>query len=699
MDDTLLKALDAIDPAATSYEEWIHIGMALHKEGYDVGIWDSWSAHDAGRYHSGECQRKWKGFGQTNTEEVTGGTLINIARNYGFEPFEDGMRVLDWNDEISDDWTPTERAIVTDKAWLDIEAEENQLHESSEGWNDSGCIDEAVRYISALFLPEDYVGIVYDAYHKEKEDKWSPANHGLQVKCKELLASLEKAKAKDGDITRAVYSYKKPAGMWIRPNPLDGEGYGNRNVTAYRYALIESDAMPINQQIAIIRELQLPVKMLVYSGGKSVHAIVRVDAKSEKEYRQRVDKLYTECKKNQFIVDEQNKNASRLSRLPGVWRGKEKQYIIAENIGQPSFQAWEDWLEDCRDTLPDIEDLGEILDAPHDLTEELIEGTLRRGHKMLIAGPSKAGKSFLLIELAAAIASGGEWLGKQCLKGKVLYVNLEIDRNSFATRFEEIFDAQGIDRSYIKEIIVWNLRGKTPPLTDLAPRLIRRVRESGLAAIIIDPIYKVITGDENNARDMSVFCNQFDRIATETGAAVIYVHHHSKGSQIGKRSMDRASGSGVFARDPDALLDMIELAHEDGDGDKTGWRVEATLREFKAWAPVNLWFDFPVHRFDEAGELTHRSVYDSLTMLNEQKSEKKEASKDEAVRAYDELEEWGTDGVPVTDIAARIGKSAQTVKRYFRELPEDFEVVSSIGGRSVAATVRRRQQGTLQEGV
>lgn len=45
----------------------------------------------------------------------------------------------------------------------------------------------------------------------------------------------------------------------------------------------------------------------------------------------------------------------------------------------------------------------------------------------------------------------------------------------------------------------------------------------------------------------------------ELGCAVIYCHHHSKGSQGGKRSMDRASGSGVFARDPDAMLDLIEL--------------------------------------------------------------------------------------------------------------------------------------------
>jgi len=93
----------------------------------------------------------------------------------------------------------------------------------------------------------------------------------------------------------------------------------------------------------------------------------------------------------------------------------------------------------------------------------------------------------------------------------------------------------------------------------LAPKLIRRAQKKNYIAIIIDPIYKVITGDENSADQMANFCNQFDRVCTELGAAVIYCHHHSKGSQGSKRSMDRASGSGVFARDPDALLDLIEL--------------------------------------------------------------------------------------------------------------------------------------------
>ena len=178
---------------------------------------------------------------------------------------------------------------------------------------------------------------------------------------------------------------------------------------------------------------------------------------------------------------------------------------------------------------------------------------------MLLAGPSKAGKSFALIELAIAIAEGKKWLGWQCAKGKVLYVNLELDKASCLHRVKDVYTKLGIPPQNLRNLRIWNLRGITKPMDKLAPSLIWRAKRENFIAVIIDPIYKVITGDENSADQMAHFCNQFDKVCTALGCAVIYCHHHSKGSQGGKRSMDRASGSGVFARDPDALLDMVEL--------------------------------------------------------------------------------------------------------------------------------------------
>ena len=340
-------------------------------------------------------------------------------------------------------------------------------------------------------------------------------------------------------------------------------------MTSFRFALVESDAMPIEEQIAMYRKLELPIAALVHSGHKSVHAIVRVDADSYDEYRKRVTFLYDFLASRGMKVDTQNRNPSRLSRMPGVTRNGQMQKLLGVNIGRKSWVDWMDFVEGATDELPGLS-RWRFRGHPPELPEELIAGVLRRGHKMLISGSSKAGKSFLLMELCIAIAEGVPWLGFPCRKGRVLYVNLEIDPASCVNRFLKIYQALGEEPKHMKDIIIWNLRGHAVPLDQLVPKLIRRVRDMRLDAIIIDPIYKVITGDENSASDMAAFCNQFDRICNETGCSTIYCHHHSKGAQGAKRAMDRASGSGVFARDPDAQLDMIEL--ELTTTTRTGWQ-------------------------------------------------------------------------------------------------------------------------------
>ena len=245
---------------------------------------------------------------------------------------------------------------------------------------------------------------------------------------------------------------------------------------------------------------------MINSGGKSLHAIVKVDAENSSQYVHRVRELYEFCKKNGLKLDEQDKNASRFSRLPGVKRGDKWQYIVERKSGAESYDEWIKWREEQADDLPAAQTLDEVWNNMPPLKEELIPGVLRVGHKMLVAGPSKAGKSFLLINLAIAIAEGREWLGMKCRQGKVVYVNLELDRASCFDRFKEIYDKIGIEPKHLRDITIWNLRGHAAAMDRLAPILIHRFKSKDYAAVIIDPIYKVITGDENNATEMSKFC-------------------------------------------------------------------------------------------------------------------------------------------------------------------------------------------------
>lgn len=648
-DIDLRSLLPYIPPGELNYQEWISVGMALKEGGYTASDWDDWSRSDIGRYHPGECERKWASF-QGCPTPVTGGTLVQMAKEHGWHPggHDDGPGYeLDWDSIIG-----SRDGVLVDKGWL----EGKDVHEPS-NWNP---VAELTKYLETLFEASENVGYVTQSW--EKEGKHFPSKGSWDRTAGELIEQLNKC---GGDIGAVLGDYNPEVGAWIRFNPLDGNGVKNANVTEYRYALVESDSMELEQQHAMIRELELPVACMVYSGGKSVHAIVKIEAANYEEYRKRVDYLYGVLQKNGMQVDVQNKNPSRLSRMPGVMRKGHKQFLMATNIGKASFKEWQEWIEAATDDLGELDE--EEMGIGGNPPPQLIEGVLRHGHKMLVVGPSKAGKSFALIELAISISEGIPWLGFPCAKGKVMYVNLELDKESCKDRFAQIRKA--LNAPMTQSVSIWNLRGKSVPMDKLAPKLIRRAEKKNYAAIIIDPIYKIITGDENSADQMAFFCNQFDLVCTKLGCAVIYCHHHSKGGQGQKRSMDRASGSGVFARDPDALLDMIELeltdaiikeetdretiavctryldrnspdwqddvsqddmcvartmldtcrnrlcsslyesllrdvdAAEKAVRSRTAWRVEGTLREFPKFPPVQVWFDYPRHRVDDRGIL------------------------------------------------------------------------------------------------
>ena len=649
----LREVLEHIDPAMCDYNEWAQIGMALHHEGYPCSVWEDWSARDAARFNEGECEKKWRTFGKNGGEPVTGGTLVTIAKAHGWHgTHRSGDTELDWSAEIG---SHKDDLVVVDKRWIEREEIATPVK-----WDPAR---ELITYLETLFDSTDNVGYVTECW--EKEGKFLPTKGCCDRTAGELIAALGKC---GGDIGAVLGDYNAECGAWIRFNPLDGKGVKNENVTDYRYALVESDTMDIAAQNAILRQLELPIACLVHSGKKSLHAIVRVEAGTYDEYRKRVDFLYEVCQKNGMQIDRQNRNPSRLSRMPGVTRNGEKQFLVDVNIGKESWAEWKEWIESVNDDLPDEESMADAWEDLPELAPELIGGVLRQGHKMLVAGPSKAGKSFALIELCCAIAEGRDWIGFPCAQGRVLYVNLELDRASCLHRFKDVYKSLGWTPSNLQNLDIWNLRGHSAPMDKLAPKLIRRAAKKNYIAIVIDPIYKVITGDENSADQMAAFCNQFDKICTELGTAVIYCHHHSKGAQGGKRSMDRASGSGVFARDPDALIDIIELeiteamrkqerhkaicatavewlkrwnvniddlsqdslltvsemvrtcelrlsreaylrfkeaqavAEKIADT-RTAWRIEGTLREFARFAPVNLWFEYPVHRVDVVGSL------------------------------------------------------------------------------------------------
>ena len=717
-ENDIKEALDFVSPSALTYEEWLMVGMGLKETGLPVAVWEQWSARDGGRYHKGECIKKWESF-HGSSKPVTQSSIFQLAYEHGWSG--PAGHALDWGDELT--VGPQQPALV-DPRWV----EEQELH-LPDTWEPA---QQLKRYLQALFEPDEYVAYVTENFMAA--DRRRPAKGCWDRTAGQLIEELD---ACGDDVGKVMGDCDPEIGAWICFNPVDGTGRKDANVTSYRYALVECDNMEPGKQLAAIHQMELPCAALVYSGGKSIHAIVRVNAPDYAEYRKRVDYLYATCQKNGLTLDQQNRNPSRLSRMPGILRAGQKQALLETNVGKSCWEDWCDWVEACTDDLPDTECLADDWDDLPPLADALISGVLRQGHKMLLAGPSKAGKSFALIELCIAIAEGKTWLGRfSCAQGRVLYINLELDRPSCLHRFKDVYTAMGLAPDNLRNIDIWNLRGASVPMDKLAPKLIRRAGKKGYTAVILDPIYKVITGDENSADQMAKFCNQFDVVCRALDCAVIYCHHHSKGAQGGKRSMDRASGSGVFARDPDAMLDMTELTitdaireqlhnkaacrvikamldkrgHADAYGpddalsksrmltiakeklgladlraidaevaaaqkkadSMTAWRIEGTLREFASFAPVNLWFDYPVHKLD-SGLLEDLQPDSDFRMLGAKGAsrrwgDKAKQSKDRKAELDTAFEACMMDGeVTVYSLGEYMDLKPRTVKNRLKE--------------------------------
>lgn len=220
---SLLELMEYIHPAELDYQEWVNVGMALKHEGYSVSDWDHWSRQDSGRYHTGECERKWNTF-RGNASPVTGGTIFQMAVEHGFVP-ERGHEI-DWEDSIAKD---SDRVVV-DGNWI----EEREVHEPIT-WNP---VSQLIQYLEILFEPGENVGYVTKSWKNEKE-KYVPQDRGNYDRTAgQLIKALSEC---DGDIGSVFGDYDPEGGAWIRFNPLDGQGVRNENVSDFRYALVESD--------------------------------------------------------------------------------------------------------------------------------------------------------------------------------------------------------------------------------------------------------------------------------------------------------------------------------------------------------------------------------------------------------------------------------------------------------------------------
>ena len=228
---------------------------------------------------------------------------------------------------------------------------------------------------------------------------------------------------------------------------------------------------------------------------------------------------------------------------------------------------------------------------------ELVEGLIAVGELALLTAPAKAGKSWFLLQLAMSIAGGVPFIGRKTRAGPVVYVNTEVGEIAWEGRCRLMERELGVSPTI--PLYHANTRGQDVTLTTLAARLRADLEINSLkevAVVVVDPFYSLAGGiDENSAGEVAAVMLGLQKLAEETGAAIIVAHHTGKGDAGSKSLFDRARGSSAFGGSVDVYLSLTARA----EGRMV---LDVMRRNARSPEPRKLVADFPLWRDDGEAE-------------------------------------------------------------------------------------------------
>lgn len=171
-----------------------------------------------------------------------------------------------------------------------------------------------------------------------------------------------------------------------------------------------------------------------------------------------------------------------------------------------------------------VESFADLVSQDFPPQQFLVEGLIPTGQLVMLGGRGKAGKSWLILQLIAAIDRGIQFLGRPTRRGKVLYLALEDGRRRMNQR-PKILKWQpsaAVDIAFKVETFDHGGQG----LAHIRDAIYTR----GYDLVVIDTLVKTLSGaaDENSNTEMGAICNDLADMAHDSGAAILIVHHTSK---------------------------------------------------------------------------------------------------------------------------------------------------------------------------
>jgi putative DNA primase/helicase len=193
-----------------------------------------------------------------------------------------------------------------------------------------------------------------------------------------------------------------------------------------------------------------------------------------------------------------------------------------------------------------------------------------------VYGPSGSGKSFLALDLCAAIAEGYEWFGRRVTAAPVAYVCLEGEAGlSKRAKAWSVRNRRGLPARMRFITQPLDLR-QSDDVADLSAAVVAAGGRGGL--LVIDTLNRAAPGaDENTSSDMGELIEASKELQRRTGGVVLLVHHTGKDGTKGLRghsSLYAALDAAIEVNRTDDRREWsIAKSKDDADGERTAFAL------------------------------------------------------------------------------------------------------------------------------
>ena len=204
---------------------------------------------------------------------------------------------------------------------------------------------------------------------------------------------------------------------------------------------------------------------------------------------------------------------------------------------------------------------------------------------MLLGGYAKIGKTFLLLDLAHNVATGGKLWGTDItvpVPAPVFYFEQEVGEMEFQRRVKMRYDALKIIppdnlfyESRAKDFFVDTIRG--------VDHIRKRIKETEAKVIIVDPIGRCLLGDENSNKDIGGLFQHLDGLLHDFPEVSIIMAHHfgkpPKEDDADPLSPYNFRGASKWFDAPDTLITFAPMTPHPGEWKRLKCRFEVRQGE------------------------------------------------------------------------------------------------------------------------